>query len=167
MFRFSLRTLVLVALWCGAAMWVWRSRKPWALTQSRVDNASTSAETYPWSVLLPDRTRVARVTFLPMPERIDTKGTGYMTRVEIRDFYQRSAPLCNIDIQAAARNIYFRDDNTLDCTGALNCIYQRRFPEWWWGHFYRPEVWLLIVLSLALIVTFVRHLRKWRRAGRV
>jgi hypothetical protein len=26
-------------------------------------------------------------------------------------------------------------------------VWHRRFPEWWWGHFYRPEVWLLIIFG--------------------
>jgi WD40 repeat protein len=31
-------------------------------------------------------------------------------------------------------------DNTLE-------VWSRRHPEWWWGHFYRPEVWLGLLLS--------------------
>jgi len=30
-------------------------------------------------------------------------------------------------------------------------LFRRRFPEWWWGHFYRPEVWLLLALSFVLL----------------
>jgi len=25
--------------------------------------------------------------------------------------------------------------------------WERQFPEWWWGHFYRPEVWLTIIFG--------------------
>ncbi len=34
-------------------------------------------------------------------------------------------------------------------------VFRRRFPEWWWGHLYRPEVWLL-PLWLGLIVWSIR-----------
>ena len=35
-------------------------------------------------------------------------------------------------------------------------VWYRRFPEWWWGQFYRPEVWLGIVFAGVLGVKFVR-----------
>lgn len=38
-------------------------------------------------------------------------------------------------------------------------IWRRRFPEWWWGHFYRPEVWGGGVLGLILLIVFVRFVK--------
>lgn len=35
-------------------------------------------------------------------------------------------------------------------------IYSRRFPEWWWGHFCRIEVWAAAALSLLLLWRFIR-----------
>lgn len=51
----------------------------------------------------------------------------------------------------------FLDDNTVLCVlkqyDQFDKVerqdvvgYRRRFPEMWWGHFYRPEVWIGIVL---------------------
>jgi hypothetical protein len=30
-------------------------------------------------------------------------------------------------------------------------IYRRRYPEWWWGHLYRVEVWLAVLIPLFAI----------------
>jgi hypothetical protein len=35
-------------------------------------------------------------------------------------------------------------------------VFSRRFPEWWWGHFYRVETWLAIVLGMVLAWRFGR-----------
>lgn len=40
--------------------------------------------------------------------------------------------------------------------------YRRRFPEWWWGHFYRPEVWALIGLTLIIAWRGVRRFQQLR-----
>jgi len=51
---------------------------------------------------------------------------------------------------------YFGNDDTLFLDNYREFqIYHRRFPEWWWGHFYRPEVWLSIVLSGLLVWKFI------------
>ncbi len=41
-------------------------------------------------------------------------------------------------------------------------VWYRRFPEWWWGQFYRPEVWLGIAFALVLSVKLVRAIRHHR-----
>ena len=38
----------------------------------------------------------------------------------------------------------------------------RRFPEWWWGHFYRPEVWLASILAVLMFREIFR-MRKFPR----
>ncbi len=49
---------------------------------------------------------------------------------------------------------YFFDDDTLLCSPLINLefsfyqVWRRRYPEWWWGHFYRVEVWLAVLLPL-------------------
>jgi WD40 repeat protein len=48
-------------------------------------------------------------------------------------------------------------------------VYRRRFPEWWWGHFYRPEVWAAMVLGAAWLWSVARWARgrlRERRAGK-
>jgi WD40 repeat protein len=43
-------------------------------------------------------------------------------------------------------------------------LWRRRRPEWWWGHFYRPEVWAAVVFGLL----WLRRVVTWatgRRRG--
>jgi len=46
-------------------------------------------------------------------------------------------------------------------------IFRRRRPEWWWGHFYRPEVWAAAVFGMIWLGSVVRFLlrRLRERAG--
>jgi WD40 repeat protein len=44
-------------------------------------------------------------------------------------------------------SIAVRDWDPKERRGVL-AVWQRRFPEWWWGHLYRPEVWLTGVVGL-------------------
>ncbi|MHC5053281.1 MAG: WD40 repeat domain-containing protein [Planctomycetota bacterium] len=46
------------------------------------------------------------------------------------------------------------------------CLYRRRFPEWWWGHFYRPEVWAAILIGAAWLWTVARWARGRMRERR-
>ena len=41
-------------------------------------------------------------------------------------------------------------------------VWHRRYPEWWWGHFYRPEVWAAGALGLMWIFKAMRFIRKRR-----
>lgn len=43
-------------------------------------------------------------------------------------------------------------------------IWHRRYPEWWWGHLYRPEVWALVVVMMVLVAQVVRE---WKRRAKV
>jgi hypothetical protein len=51
-------------------------------------------------------------------------------------------------------------------------VFLRRRPEWWWGHFYRPEVWAAAVFGAVWfwsVATWLwrnrrRIQREWRRA---
>jgi hypothetical protein len=40
--------------------------------------------------------------------------------------------------------------------------YKRTHPEWWWGHFYRPEVWAFLFFCTLLLWRLIRL--KWRVA---
>lgn len=47
-------------------------------------------------------------------------------------------------------------------------LFERRYPEWWWGHFYRPEVWATIIfgsLWLWRVVVWFRERRRVRVAA--
>jgi len=43
-------------------------------------------------------------------------------------------------------------------------VWYRTFPEWWWGHLYRPEVWALVVVMMMLVAQVVRE---WKRRAKV
>lgn len=40
-----------------------------------------------------------------------------------------------------------------------------RFPPYWWGHFYRPEVWLAIIFGSLWLWRVVRWFRERRKAS--
>ena len=67
--------------------------------------------------------------------------------------------------------VRFVDADTLELwreggESSFIATYRRRFPEWWWGHFYRPEVWLFITLSGILIWRFVMARKRSGRDAR-
>lgn len=35
-------------------------------------------------------------------------------------------------------------------------LFSRRFPEWWWGHIFRPEVWLAVLFGVTWLYCVVR-----------
>jgi hypothetical protein len=41
-------------------------------------------------------------------------------------------------------------------------VWHRRYPEWWWGHFYRPEVWLLIIFGSLWVWQIIRWFQRRR-----
>jgi WD40 repeat protein len=49
------------------------------------------------------------------------------------------------------------------CGDGLIRIWERRHPEWRWGHFYRPEVWALLAFGLLWCWRVVKWTRKPRR----
>jgi len=76
--------------------------------------------------------------------------------------------LCKITTQESSSYLIpnqFVDNDTFEGfaynTELQFCLqtFHRRFPEWWWGHFYRPEVWLAIGLSVLLIWRAARSRR--------
>jgi len=49
-----------------------------------------------------------------------------------------------------------RNGDIVALSGGKIVVFSRRFPEWWWGHFYRVETWLAIVLGFMLLWRFGR-----------
>jgi WD40 repeat protein len=54
-----------------------------------------------------------------------------------------------------------RDEKILTIDSDAMRIWRRRRPEWWWGHFYRPEVWAAVVFGLLWLWSVARW--AWRR----
>jgi len=70
----------------------------------------------------------------------------------------------------AARVAFAGHDCFIIADAGDNRVYvlDRRFPEWWWGHFYRPEVWAAVAIGAAWLWSVARWARgrmRERRAG--
>lgn len=165
--RFSLGTLMLVVVWCGMGMTVWEWRRPWYI-KSEVEKAnsvrngapSTSSDgrrqftrrfgwsQYGWGEIIlveigvdqePSTDEVYRGTEAALCEDLLDHDTGWNFRFVDNDtFIFETWPRDAVERQITLK---------------------RRFPEWWWGHFYRSEVWLFVLLSGVLLR---RGIQTWR-----
>ena len=148
--RFSLATLVLLVLWIGAGMWVWAWRTPWSYSysESRAEFEKGVPERWFGSCsYAPDGLRSLAL-------QITT------TDVVRKLLIERHSGRKLFEFPCKGNPCGFLDDNNCAFrTGTWNLeispddqyeVYSRHFPEWWWGHFYRPEVWLALGLSAAL-----------------
>lgn len=172
MFRFSLHTLVLLSLWIGTAMLVWKYRAPWIVDEDwPVEHYQRAGKTPPHgspshSSIAPDGKRQAILG--PRGANMDLA-----PEVEIHD---GANVLARFDCKVWSGKVEFIDDNRLICVPTTvnrgnsydgsPQVFRRRFPEHWWGHLLRPELWLLCGLTVWLIRTFVRHVSTWHRARR-
>jgi len=71
-------------------------------------------------------------------------------------------------VEFSSMAIAFADyDNCIIVKGGDNRVHviRRCFPEWWWGHLCRPEVWAAVVIGAAWLWTVVRWIRRRRAAG--
>ena len=144
--RFSLGTLILVILWLAALALVWLQREPWV-------------RFYPAGGIV--------IGSIEHSTSCDTQ-----RRIEIRHIDE--SPDCVVIVANSGsdegrvlweKDGNFRvatlfDENTMGLDDyQIPEYYHRRFPEWWWGHFYRPEVWTAIVLSGVLLLQLIRRAR--------
>ena len=149
--RFSLATLVLLVLWIGALMAVWVRREPWICVvenEARLNQNLTriAPDSLRYSYLEPSSILIGEPT---------TTEPVFLARL-----YPSKGPIrwgFTTDDEYIA--VYF---NTNRAGVPFVSIYHRRFPEWWWGHFYRPEVWLAIALSGLLIWRAIKSRRDTR-----
>lgn len=146
--RYSLSTFLLSTLFIATLMGLWFRREPWAMQGRPVllNRVSTPNEKSS-----PDGTRVLRTTLWEASE--------FAFRMyDFRNFPESNLRLFEFTGTVMGGDAYFVDDDTvLICAEAqgektLFQTYRRRFPEWWWGHFFRPEAWAALLLFVALIV---------------
>jgi hypothetical protein len=92
------------------------------------------------------------------------RATNDKNAIEIRDF-ATGAKLCTVDAnnEWPCFDTNFNRLLSLDWPGGLVRIRERRFPEWWWGHLLRPEVWVLIVCAGLCAWRIVTHIKRTRR----
>jgi WD40 repeat protein len=62
--------------------------------------------------------------------------------------------------QFASYPLFPAEEELLISTSEGLQLWRRRRPEWWWGHFYRPEVWVAFVLGLIWLGSVVKYLRR-------
>lgn len=155
MFRFSLRTLVLVALWCGAAMGFWARREPWTLAQKTFCDHAPEGNWYYLQVRETRQAVIENRTSLP----------NALSRVLITEV-PSGRSVHSFNVGDSISGIRFNSVDEIEVLIRQFVLkYTRNYPEAWWGHCNRPEVWLLFILTLGLVVTFVRHVRKVRRVS--
>ena len=141
--RFSLATLLLLVLWIGAAMAVWFWREPWQLCAPPVDiSPNIKPRVSPDEKRKLDKYSIIIQEYDGIEAWTDAKVLWTATPVSGYIF-----PVGFIDNETICRATF--EDGDKEPRGFV--FFRRRFPEWWWGHFYRPEVWLFAVLSGVLV----------------
>lgn len=169
MMRFSLLTLMLVALWCGTAGLVHYRWAPWAQAPFPNGESILSKTEYPkhyptW----PQESTIYQTSKSPDGTRSLSPAHGGYPVYFLSDLNEGEI-LCMLPPALG-----FVDDNRIVCIDGTfssagefsykSCfLMHRRHPEWWWGHFYRPEVWLLVVLTIVLSWRFVKAIRARRQ----
>jgi len=156
--RFSLATLLLISLFIASLMAVWVLQEPWSKSKEfdrfELDQIGINF-TLSQSSTSPDRTRRARVRSEDQCVQIvsnvideSAKGTIYASL---------DGEVSGIDF--VTDDLIVSDTSPFRNGRTKYILHRRRFPEWWWGHFNRPEVWISIAFGLALIVRAVRSRR--------
>ena len=159
--RFSLSVLLRVVLLVGAVIGLYVDRSPWIL-EARTYTEAEYKELVPkeWFkredlYLTPDKTR--RYTSF--------EEYGQPTLYGFRD-EQTNEWLFNFKLPGT-RSDGFIDDDTFKLSSgepALGTEFKfyflrRRFPEWWWGIFYRPYLWVAVLLILSFAWDLLRKTR--------
>jgi hypothetical protein len=164
--RFSLLTLILIMIWIAMAMLVWSRREPWA--QEALNIEQKDVERHIGAPL------VLNAEGVLSRESTDGRHVIYVSRSTIC-FSKADTPILTLRPSAhlAGRFIGFAGDDYLlfadnfepgqPTSNPRYNLYYRRHPEWWWGHFYRPEVWALFVFSCVMLARFARSVLNRRR----
>jgi len=160
--RFSLATLLLLTLFAASLAAVWVGREPWVLDLSDYDAQSAKAK-------FPQRTDNHSSGESPDGKRsvwFDYPGVG----MEPPKFtvYDNESKAILYSTTTDAFFCRFLSDDAILAThqNGQVALFRRRFPEWWWGHFYRPEVWASIALGVMLLLRAFRARRR-KAAGSV
>jgi len=166
--RFSLRFWIVACLFAGALIGIYIRRVPWVRDSRELSAAEVKSmrlsDLYDAMPESPDKIRVA----------IHSHHTGATTVYRAPHADENPSPvevLATIPYDGSAKlsfPVFFRDNDTLVFVRVegerddefVGIVWRRIYPEWWWGHFYRPEVWLAVVCGMYLSVSIVRRLLK-------
>ncbi|MBI3832250.1 MAG: hypothetical protein HY291_22195 [Planctomycetes bacterium] len=177
--RFGLGGLVLFVLFLASLAAVWVRWEAWVVTSNTKvpkDGVWTYQENAVSIYASPD---CSRAFLVPKDKDMFTILPGTIAIAEVverGDFHVLVEPrdrLCLLpcpDPNRAEMEVMFAQhkfvDNdhiqlkykTLDQDYYL-AEYYRRHPEWWWGHFCRPEVWVAIMLGALWLWRVIRAVR--------
>ena len=149
--KFSLLFLVLISLFIPSIVLVWLWREPWVLERIELDLPATISPNAPDGVR-----QVIFYRTYPMTRMYAITENG-----DKNPFYVfHGEPLYPINSESIAG---FLDNDHLcmqifygESHPQMVAYLTRRFPEWWWGHFYRPEVWLALAFGVATLVSLFK-----------
>ena len=154
--RYSLMTLLLTSLFIGSLMACWMLRGSWKLER----------------VFGPQKTDIFEVRRKFFPPRFD-----FSRKTNVSPDGQRYIEVSNEDranlmyegppVNGLPRQpvlfkfpeggFIFLDNDSALIINSNFAFWRRRYPEWWWGHFFRPEVWSAIVFGGMLVFNVVRR----------
>ena len=152
--RFSLLTLLLGVLFIGSGILVWIQRDAWELERQSVGIGIKTLKVAPdekrglnFSLLqsiyqiIDLRTRKVLHDFtIPDPPVVQYYGAGFLDDDHFLVMISYDLPLFKPTKPPLLTHYYF----------------YRRFPEWWWGHLYRPEVRLALIFGIATLVSLFK-----------
>ncbi|HYG73592.1 MAG TPA: hypothetical protein VEK08_01065 [Planctomycetota bacterium] len=143
--RFSLSSLLLTLLWSCSAFTVLFLKEPWTVIE-----------------------RSTPTNFIARGEGRTPDGTRYFDGACVYDAKTHKPLWCCLWSEYTSSPMYktssltgfFLDNETLEVALSANMgstviaviRLKGRFPEQWWGHFCRPEVWVFGLLSVGLVI---------------
>ncbi len=160
---FSLSTLVLVVILVSFALYLYLHQSPWAPAGGTLNEKEFEALYPNWfaedvevRLQSPDKTRQfsggqhdwSIYDSSTKKSIFDFTIRDYGSEIDfIMGWADDSTPIhwaCGfIDDNTCAMGFYPAKKSK----SSVVRIWKRRFPEWWWGHFYRPEVWVAVVFA--------------------
>ncbi|HYF50243.1 MAG TPA: hypothetical protein VEJ63_12610 [Planctomycetota bacterium] len=159
-FQISLATATLIILELSAVVLLVIHCRSW-IPEQRLRSASGIKNTIPQIETIGGHTSPDRTRWLIEWWIEDTSLKGKLFDFTRRDIDgSRCSPLKFVDDDTVVVLVY--DEDREGKVEHKFRIWRRRFPEWWWGHFYRPEVWLAIILGGLLVWRGIRAVRQRR-----
>jgi len=163
--RFSLATLLIVVIWLAMGMLVWFWREPWSRVPGTEIKPANSFGGQ-WDIS-PDGLRIAE-----WAGGIGSPGEEFVVRateLDRRNLNRVFQIVTASDVDGEILRFGFLDDETIgiavrDKSDSHKFIkYRRRFSEEWWGHLYRPEVWIFFCLTGVVAARATMEIRNRRR----
>lgn len=152
MFKFSLRLCIWLALLVGSVLGLGLDREPWVLTSQIV---LVDVEKSMKSDLAPDRVRKIR------------HESGLFPRFPVMIDLRTNTPIYEFKEGQGIPHYFLNDDEILVEQYGVDDwpILHRRFPEWWWGIFYRPLFWIAVVVFFGTVFEFVSMRKRLKTAA--